>query len=394
MEQVVPDVSEELASAVRDFIRIKRSMNDREPKPHGFEAWVDSLPSEHFIDRRGVGDYACWPRVTLTAVLPFFSDEPAPHTRRRPARVAVKTTLGSSYQRAEDVLPQPGGSLDDNIAFLTHDDRAITDSEKADVRLIRQLGLCYVACEGKNRVAFLAHHGQEWMPCELEEVDYPTAERLQLVEIREGPQRSWVCVKDGKVAELIAYPEFTLALLRAYGVRETAWSASWPMQTTVMNSFRMQMIDFTHLDGMRPVPSYPVDLEKLAQREIEWSRSQPGPALMIFLHRRLLMRRWMLLGTAVALLTLSVIANHLPASTPIALALMCGSFGALLGLVFGLCTIVRIKPDPLARSSLAALAADACADLAPGVRVGYGVSLRGAASERATDCPKRRSYRS
>ncbi|NVM89641.1 hypothetical protein FHT32_003298 [Variovorax sp. SG517] len=360
MENVTPNVDAELDAAVQEFICIKRSMNDRRPKSHGFLAWMHSLPREIFIDRRGDGDYACWPSCTLTAVLPFFIDEPALDALPRPARVAVKTTLGSSFKRAEDMRPQSSLSVEENIKFFTDDERATTSTEKAQVRMIRQLGLCYVAGEGKNRVAFLAHHGEEWMPCELQDVDYPSAERLQLIEIREGPQRSWVCVKDGKEVELIAYPELTLVLLNAYGVRVSKWSAVWPMQTTVMNSFRMQTIDYQRLDGLRSVPSYPVDLQELVRRENELRKSQPETSFMAFLHPRLEMRRGPFLGAAAGLLGLSILASYFPLSNPIALAVVCGSACAFLGVAIGLCVAVRIKPEPLASSALAALAADPC----------------------------------
>lgn len=306
MEQVTSSISEELRHAIECFIRTKRSLNDRDPKPEGFEAWKDSLPREHFIDQRG-GDYACWPTTTLAAILPFFDNERAPDSRPRPARVPVRRLLGSSYKWSENIRARSGKSIEENIQFFTDDERATTSWEHANVRLIRQLGMFYVAGEGKNRVAFLARHGQEWMPCKLDEQDYIAADKLQLLEVREGPQRTWLCVNDDRHAELIAYPELTIPLLKAYGVRMGQWSAAWPMKSTVMNSFRLQEIDYSHLDGSRSVPSGRIDLHHLVQRETD-ARSPPRqPSFSALLRPQLGMPRRWVFGIGAGLLLLSMV---------------------------------------------------------------------------------------
>ena len=179
--------------------------------------------------------------MTLAAVLPFFDFESRSDSAVRRGLVPVKRLMGSSWRWHEGSLPHGVHTIQEGIAIFTAPNCAEPGLQVAEVTLIRPLGLFYVSGEGKNRVAFLARNNIEWMPCRLAERTYPAAERLQTFEVVEGSIRTWMCVLDSKFAVTLPYPEITIPLLEAYGVRQTAeWPRGWPMCATAITAVRLQ----------------------------------------------------------------------------------------------------------------------------------------------------------
>lgn len=284
MERVFPETSVSLRRAVEDFVATRRALSDREPKPPWFLLWKDTLAADVFVDGSIAGDFACWPIDTLKAVLPFFEAgaDPGP---QRPAQVPVRYVVGSSWRWAEGGLPYGIRTVEEAIERFTRDSCAEAGNLVADICYIKPLGIFYVSGEGKNRVAFLARHGIEFMPCRLNERGYPAAEQLRLVAVREGALCSWVCILDSNSAVAIPYPEFTLPLLDAYGVERTKWQDTWPPEAAVMNAFRLQISD--RHSPVRSGPTHPVEFNRLLDREAKVRNRPPAERLPILFHERL-----------------------------------------------------------------------------------------------------------
>ncbi|RTL34679.1 MAG: hypothetical protein EKK53_25540 [Burkholderiales bacterium] len=271
MERVTPATPQPLQDAVEDFVAARRALSDRESRPAWFHAWKSTVDPEVFVDGSIGGDYACPPSVTMATVLPFFDFGDIEETPARPAMVPVKHLVGSSWRWHEGSLPNDRISVQATIDLFTSERCAKAGGLGAQVAMVAPIGMFYVAGEGKNRVAFLARQGVEFMPCTLHERSYPAADRLRIVTVREGPMRCWLCVLDDEFVVTIPYPEFTLPILRAYGVQETGWLDSYPMQATVMSSFRLQQAESDR--ALRSSPTKPLCLSHLKQRE---AKAQPA----------------------------------------------------------------------------------------------------------------------
>jgi len=228
----------------------------------------------------------------------------------------------------------------------------------AQVAMVAPIGIFYVAGEGKNRVAFLARHGVEFMPCTLYERSYPAADRLRIVTVREGPMRCWLCVLDDEFVVTIPYPEFTLPILRAYGVQEAGWMASYPLQATVMNSFRLQPGESDHT--LRSLATKPLSFTYLKRREAE---AQSAPELMTSLlsHGGLKLDlsylRHFIIAVAAVLLT-GALLHWLQIGEEFQTAFIALGIGCLMGGASMLMLPVARRSVPLPAGALAQVAAD------------------------------------
>lgn len=196
MERVTPATPQPLQDAVEDFVAARRALSDRESRPAWFHAWKSTVDPEVFVDGSIGGDYACPPSVTMATVLPFFDFGEIEKTPARPAMVPVKHLVGSSWRWHEGSLPNDRISVQATIDLFTSERCAKAGGLGAQVAMVSPIGMFYVAGEGKNRVAFLARQGVEFMPCTLYERSYPAADRLRIVTVREGPLRCWLCMLD------------------------------------------------------------------------------------------------------------------------------------------------------------------------------------------------------
>lgn len=358
MERVTPATPQPLQDAVEDFVAARRALSDRESRPAWFHAWKSTVDPEVFVDGSIGGDYACPPSVTMATVLPFFDFGDIEKTPARPAMVPVKHLVGSSWRWHEGSLPNERISVQATIDLFTSERCAKAGGLGAQVAMVAPIGIFYVAGEGKNRVAFLARHGVEFMPCTLYERSYPAADRLRIVTVREGPMRCWLCVLDDEFVVTIPYPEFTLPILRAYGVKETGWLESYPMQATVMNSFRLQpgVSDQT----LRSGATKPLSFSHLKRREVE---AQPAPELMTSLlsHPGLAADRTYLRNVfvaATAVLLVGVLMHWLQIGEEFRPALVALGIGCLVGGAGVLMLPVARKSTPLPATALALAAAD------------------------------------
>ena len=370
LESVIPDTPEPLRRAVEVFVAARRAISDRDPKPVWFGLWTNTLDPNVFVDGSIPGDYACSPSETLTAVLPFFDPRAAGERPARGARVPVKSVVGSSWRWHEGTLPPNVRTVEEAIALFTQDACAERGGIGASVCLVRPVGIFYVSGEGKNRVAFLARQGVDLMPCSLTERDYPDANRLRLVAVREGPLCCWLCVLDSSLAVTIPYPEFTLPILEAYGVAHCPWDAAWPMQATVMNSFRRQRSDRDA--AMRNSPVQPVIFSRLKDRETRARRMPSSERLPLLGHARLdrqprYLQRVFIAFNALLLVGLVMrLFDGLDWSATASLGLG-GLFGALVVMVVP----IGVRAEEVSDAEAALLAADPCDDVEQEIQRGW-----------------------
>jgi hypothetical protein len=360
MEKVIPNTSDELRQAVENFVATKRFLNSLDPKPPGFGDWAASLSPDHFMDQDMPG-WACWPKMTLKAVLPFFDADRKAESKS--AFVPVKSLVGSSHSWHESSLPSGSKSVADAIAHFTEEGRAC-DSHVAHVSLVSPLGIFYSSGEGKNRVAFLARRGIEWMPCNLVEQDYPAANRLEVVEVFEGSIRTWLCFLDSKLVLTIPYPEFTLSILDAYGVKRAKnWQLHRPMLATVMNSLRQQSVDRDK--GMRSGICTPVDLDYLTQCEFKVRTPILEEPIALLWNSRIEFKRALVIKVVGALAACFLAGLYAPLPGKVSTLLSVGAGSLLAGLLGTLCLPMRVRPEVASDVVVAALAADRDATKSP-----------------------------
>lgn len=358
MERVTPATPQPLQDAVEDFVAARRALSDRESRPAWFHAWKSTVDPEVFVDGSIGGDYACPPSVTMATVLPFFDFGDIEKTPARPAMVPVKHLVGSSWRWHEGSLPNDRISVQATIDLFTSERCAKAGGLGAQVAMVSPIGMFYVAGEGKNRVAFLARQGVEFMPCTLYERSYPAADRLRIVTVREGPMRCWLCVLDDEFVVTIPYPEFTLPILRAYGVQETGWLDSYPMQATVMNSFRLQQAESDR--ALRSGPTKPLCFSHLQERE---AKAQPAAERMTSLvsHPGLAVDRKYLrrgLAAAGAVLLAGAVMTWLQIGEELSTAVVALGIGCLAGGAALLMLPVARRPERMPAAVVAQVAAD------------------------------------
>lgn len=213
LPRIGADISEELLDAIQTVVAARREADD----------WRGSAAAR--VLAVCIGDShkqqpTLTPLIFGRSILPFWGDlsdlqEPIQ------ASIPISQTVGQSWRWNPRNAPQiaHSGNIDEFRTFLLHPDRAAGDgTSRSIVWWIRPLGL-FLSYEGKNRIAFLASHGEEWMPAEVTPCGYPAAADLTLYEVEEGGRMLVVCVRENRYAVIIHHPAWTLPILRAYGVQ-------------------------------------------------------------------------------------------------------------------------------------------------------------------------------
>jgi hypothetical protein len=213
LPRIGTDISEDLRYAIQTVVAARREADD----------WRGSAAARVLamcIGNNNRQQPTLTPLVFGRAILPFWGDlndlgEPIQ------ANIPLNQTVGESWRWNPRNAPEiaHNGNIDEFRAFLLHPDRAAGDgTSRATVRWVRPLGL-FLSCEGKNRIAFLASLGEEWVPAEVTPCGYPAAADLTLYEVEEGGEVVVVCVKENRYAVIVHHPAWTLPVLRAYGVQ-------------------------------------------------------------------------------------------------------------------------------------------------------------------------------
>lgn len=232
--------NEGLSAAIQAVVLAKRMLNDvHQPQPVAVAMGVlgRELPWT-FFDHHPAGE-AVFPMSFVQSIIPFL-DQSESLRPSFPAMIPVRQTVGSSWKWSpHNPNLFVGQSVDSLVQFFIDPKRA-TDNhpEKATVSWIKPLGLFFVKVEGKNRVAFLAHNGIQSMPAEVEPMDYPSADRLGLLEVNEGGLTQTLCMLDQRLVVPLHHPSWSLPILEAYGVGRAPWPQGWPNAVTVMAKLR------------------------------------------------------------------------------------------------------------------------------------------------------------
>jgi hypothetical protein len=214
LPRIVSDVDSSLLDKIRTIVAARRDADNGEGSA---AASILAMTIHGRHKHHGTMNPFCFGR----AILPFlsgYSDAQSPIQ----ALIPIAQTVGESHRWSPQngAIEARNGNVNEFVAFLLHPDRASGDSNsRAMVLWIRPLGL-FLSHEGKNRVAFLAAHGEEWMPAEVTPCGYPPADTLELYEVEECGETVVVCVKENRYAVMVRNPAWTLPILRAYGVKE------------------------------------------------------------------------------------------------------------------------------------------------------------------------------
>jgi hypothetical protein len=217
-----------------------------------------------------LGTEPAWPSSVMRVVLPFLELDHIPGSTVS-ALIPVAQTIGMNCKWSpRNVAAHDRERL---VQRLTDPMRASPqDFERSETTWIRQFGI-FMAHEGKNRVAFLAAAGVEFMPSLVTAVDYPSAERLKLFEVTDGCERRLVCVLDDEHLVPVQSPSWSLPLLKAYGVKIDAWPDEYPSVEAVCDQLRARTPD--HVGRLRPI-ALSVLKEHLAREA-----SEPRPDALI-----------------------------------------------------------------------------------------------------------------
>lgn len=78
------------------------------------------------------------------------------------------------------------------------------------------------AHEGKHRVAFMRAHDQPAIAAWVREVNYPSSDRIVVVEPDEKHDE-WLAILDGRYVQVLRRPRVSVMMLQAYGVRVCRW---------------------------------------------------------------------------------------------------------------------------------------------------------------------------
>jgi hypothetical protein len=241
--------SMQLASSL--LCDLKLSM-DRYSRGHIGQPFLDDWMGSH-------DTCAYWGDELLRLVIPFLGWERCEGDVFQ-AYVDPRYVLGASIKgfpehvRAEKV--------DESIARY-----ATTFGSTDNVFYVwyKPLGIL-TAHEGKHRVAFMRTHEQPAIAAWVRQVDYPSADRIVVVEPDER-RGEWLAVLDGRYVQVLRRPRVSLMMLRAYGVRVCRWRdlPNVPSEKSVLreiyrNGLHRQQKTISEADRT-------LDLELLRQRE-------------------------------------------------------------------------------------------------------------------------------
>jgi len=142
--------------------------------------------------------------------------------------VPVEYTFGCSWRWRKEHLNSK--EIEKCLQRVTsHENANRYGYNSAQYMWIEPLGLI-LANEGKNRVDFiremLEKTSVEGIPASVNRYDYPRADRISLYEVdANGREEVWA-VLDRRYVERLQFPDWTLPVLSAYGVR--SGGKSWP----------------------------------------------------------------------------------------------------------------------------------------------------------------------
>lgn len=124
----------------------------------------------------------------------------------------------------------------------------------------------YFAHEGKHRVAFMCHHNEPVFQAEIDDLTYPSADRLKIV-TPSAPSKLLYAVLDRRYLQVLMLPHSTQRILTSYGVSSVRWSKleNVPSESTVLRAVYDRQL-FTSPES-RSEAVRTIDLYELLQKE-------------------------------------------------------------------------------------------------------------------------------
>ena len=171
--------------------------------------------------------------------------------------VPLDLTMGNSWRwHPENIAQGKRATLKEELLSCAH------GSNLAVVCWIVPLGL-FLAHEGKNRIEFLRSEGATHYPALTTPYDYPTPDRMQLIQVPSPHGDVWWAILDHDVIEPLHCPEWSLPILAAYGVSTTkGWPENYPTYAAVRREF-----DERSRRNFRPLKEAQVSLKGLQAKE-------------------------------------------------------------------------------------------------------------------------------
>jgi len=162
-----------------------------------------------------LGTCAYWGDELLRLVIPFLGWERREGDAFR-AYVDPRYVLGASIKGFPEHVPEE--KVQDSITRY-----ATTFGSRDNVLYVwyKPLGIL-TAHEGKHRVAFMRAHCQPAIAAWVREANYPSADRIVVVEPDER-HGEWLAVLDGRYVQVLRRPRVSLMMLQAYGTRVCRW---------------------------------------------------------------------------------------------------------------------------------------------------------------------------
>ena len=254
-------ISKELRQVVQAMVRAHRLIDQCAYN------WDTAV---HFLGA-GLGDVSpgqsMEPMSLAFRVLPFLD-----HTsfdEELSALVPVNQTMGLAWRWQHSTVElHKRAKL---TRYLTAVDRAMPDAaDRSETFWVQPLGL-FLAHEGKNRVAYLEQEGVNYMPSHVRVLDYPAPERMALHEVDNGGPRTVLCILDNKWVSLLECPEWSVPLLKQYGVKEARWSPEFPALDLVCLALRSRQ----ESTESRWKPVCLEDIQKIVDEEPEDAPLRP-----------------------------------------------------------------------------------------------------------------------
>lgn len=189
-------------------------------------------------------------------IFPFAGRwDPIGATEQR--KIPLDLVMGHSWRwHPEHVAQEERAPLRERLLSRTE------ETERAEVCWIVPLGL-FLAHEGKNRIEFLRSEGATHYPALTTPYDYPTPDRMQLIQVPSPHGDVWWAILDHDVIEPLHCPEWSLPILAAYGVSTTkGWPENYPTYAAVRREF-----DERSRRNFRPLKEAQVSLKGLQAKE-------------------------------------------------------------------------------------------------------------------------------
>lgn len=157
------------------------------------------------------------PDTYMRRLLPFLFWEEEASPTKYSALVPVEIAIGASIKGLPHHIKEK--DVPERIAQYRENKAS---GAAASGTYIPALGV-YFAHEGKHRVAFMRHHHEPLFQAEVDNLPYPSPDRLKIVTSRACSELRYA-VLDNRYLQVLLAPHTTQQILSSYGVKTTRWN--------------------------------------------------------------------------------------------------------------------------------------------------------------------------